>query len=572
MPHRQNVAAGAAIVLVLVGGALWATNDSAFPQPAPSPSAGDALVVGVASEATNLLSPVTQAAFDLNILDLMGVGVLDTSFDCELKFSAALAQTWSWSSDGKQLQIQLRPDLAWSDGAPVVADDIGLLGQLVADAEVRSPHARSYANLVPGAGPRVLDATHVEFEFEKRTNPIAMLADVSTLPIVPSHVLSEPTLDRQTLRDHPLNTTSPLSSGPWLLTKWERQTRMTFEPNPHWGGKKPRLRKVIFKVIPRYEDRLLELRNGSIDMMESVQVADVDELEQQRPEINLVRRGWRSMEYIGWNANDPAAVTDRGGPSQVAPHPLFGDPAVRRALSMAINVDAIIDDVLSSASSGEAYARRAVGTITPALCGVHNDAIIPIKHDLEGAKAALAALGWSDSNGDGVVERNGVAFRFTILTSAETPRRREVAALIRTQLHNVGVDADFEFLEGAALYDRLRRKDFDAAYTGWAAGLWPDPASTWGKDSEFNFVSYQNPKAMALLDAGAQAADPAAARAIWHEFQQVVYDDHPYTFLYWLDDIIAVNARFENMHIDMISPYHHLEEWSVPPAKVKYLE
>ncbi len=570
MPNRQNVAAGAAIVVMIVGGTLWATRERAIPQPAPAPSEGDALIVGVAADATDLLSPVAHTPFDLNLLDMMGVKPLDTSFDCELKFSSALAQTWSWSADGKTLRMELRNDLAWSDGTRVFAADLSLLGQLVTDAEVRSPHGAAYANLVPGAGPRILDATHVEFEFEKLTNPIAMLADVTTLPIVPSHVLSEPTLDRQTLRDHPLNTTSPLSSGPWLLTKWEPEARMTFEPNPHWGGTKPSLRKVIFKVIPRYEDRLLELRNGTIDMMESVQVADVDDLVAEHPDIKLVRRGWRSMEYIGWNEIDPSAPPKAD--KKVPPHPLFGDPAVRRALSMAINVDPIIHEVLSSPASGEAYARRAVSTITPALCGVHNDAIIPIKFNLDEAKASLAALGWSDSNGDGVLERNGVPFRFTILTSAETARRTEVAALIRTQLRELGVDADFEVLEGAALYDRLRRKDFDAAYTGWAAGLWADPASTWGEDSEFNFFSYRNPKASKLLDAGAEALDPAAARAIWHEFQQVVYDDQPYTFLYWLDEIVAVNARFENTQIDMISPYHHLEEWSVPTTKVKYTE
>lgn len=577
MPTRLHIAAGTLIALVLGAAAWWlAPTDSSEPPKAEVPPAGDALVIGVPADGKDLLSPVAQSSLDLNLLDLIGVKALENTFDCELKYKPALAKSWSWSEDGKTLRMELRTDLLWSDGKPVVAADLTLLGELIADPDVGSPHAQSYARVVQGARPRVIDATHIEFEFLERTDPTSMIANVTSLQIVPSHLLSDANIDRKTLRQHPLNATSPLASGPWQLARWDKNERIAFEPNPNWVGTKPSLRKVIFKVIPSYDTRLLELQNGSIDMMESLQVSDADKLVREHPEIKLVRRGWRAMDYIGWNTVDPEAykaaraTKEKPDLAKLPPHPLFGDPKVRHALSMAIDVDKLIADVLTSSATGEVYARRAVSTITPALCGVHNDSIKPITRDVEGARKALSALGWTDTNGDGVIDRDGVPFRFVMVTSAGSTRRTQVSAIVKSQLQEIGVDVQFEALEGSALYDRLRRKDFDAAYTGWSAGLWVEPANAWAKDSEFNFYSYQNPKATALLEAGAKESDAAKARQIWNDFQQVVYDDQPYTFLYWMDEIVAINGRFENTSIDLISPYHHLEAWSVPPAKVKY--
>ncbi len=119
-------------------------------------------------------------------------------------------------------------------------------------------------------------------------------------------------------------------------------------------------------------------------------------------------------------------------------------------------------------------------------------------------------------------------------------------------------------------FERLRKRDYEAALSGWSAGLFVDPSAIWGPDSEFNFTSYRNPEVADLIAKGLSTPDPEAAKPIWMDLQQKVYDDQPYAFLYWMDEIVAVHSRFENTTVDILSPYRNLDDWSVPADKVKY--
>jgi peptide/nickel transport system substrate-binding protein len=126
-----------------------------------------------------------------------------------------------------------------------------------------------------------------------------------------------------------------------------------------------------------------------------------------------------------------------------------------------------------------------------------------------------------------------------------------------------------ETLESGALTERLRSRQFDAALSGWSAALYVDPSSSWAPDSDFNYVSYRNPRAQELLRRGLAETDPLRAQGVWREFQSVVYADQPWTFLYWTDELVAVSDRFESTTIDLLSGYRRVEDWTVPPGRVK---
>ncbi len=538
---------------------------------------GDTLIVATAFDQKDLLSPYATAALDLQVLELIGATLLASDFDCGLVFRPRLATAWSWSEDGKTLSMTLRDDVKWSDGEAVDADDVKAFFDLVADPGAQSPRAYITQKLAPAARPRVVDAHHLEFEFLERGDPTAMLAVVASLPPVPAHRLAG--IDAAALKTSALNVQMPLASGPWMVTEWARGDRLVLEPNPGWPGARPNLARVIFRVIPDYTTRLLELERGGVDLVENVAVADADRLLESAPDVRLVRRGVRGQHDIFWNTIDPAdraAAVDQAAAKgkapaldRVSPHPLFGNAAVRRALTSAIDVDTILRDVATSPRTGEVYGRPSVGTISPALCGYHNDALVPIPHDADGARAGLAKAGWTDNNGDGVVDKDGLPFRFTLSTSAGSDTRRLIAERVKSQLSEVGVDAQIETMESGALSERLRNRQFDAALSGWSAALYVDPTSSWGRDSDFNYASYVNPRALQLLSRGLAETDPQKAQGTWREFQSVVYADQPWTFLYWVDEIVAVSKRFENTTIDVVSPYRRLEEWTVPPGAVK---
>jgi peptide/nickel transport system substrate-binding protein len=102
-----------------------------------------------------------------------------------------------------------------------------------------------------------------------------------------------------------------------------------------------------------------------------------------------------------------------------------------------------------------------------------------------------------------------------------------------------------------------------------------DPSSIWGADTpekrnEFNFTSYNNPEVDALIKKGLATPNPAEAAPIWREMQAKIYEDQPYMFLWWMDEIIAINNRFEDYEINLLSPLNNLQRWKVQPENVKY--
>ena len=541
----------------------------------------DTLVIAYQSDADSLLSVVSQSAADGEIINNINYPIVDSEFDCELKMRPALAKSWEWNEDGTILKMTLRDDITWSDGKPVTARDIAYTMELVADPVVASPRIAYIQNMKPEARPVVVDDTHIEWHFTHAYDQITQISHAAVLQPVPKHVLDG--ADRATLRGHVFNT-QPTINGRWKLSKWERGERIVLEANDNWTGpedEKPKLKRVIFRVLPEYATRLVELETGGVDLMQSILVSDADRLAKEHPEINLYRRGWRSMDYVAWNQIDTAdykaklAALGEGETidlDSVARHPIFGDRDVRRALAKAINVEKLIKDLLTSEVTGEAYARPAVGTITPELCAVHNDDIKRIEYDAAGARAELQALGWSDTDGDGVLDKDGRKLSFTLMTNSGNKRRASASVIIQATLKDAGVEVNLETLESNTFFERLRKKDYEAALSGWSAGLFVDPSVIWtsGPEFEFNFVTYKNERVDELIQQGLRTSDPAEAAPIWKEMQELIYEDQPYAFLYWMDEIVGVHGRFEDVKVNVSGALTDLHTWQVPADKVKY--
>jgi peptide/nickel transport system substrate-binding protein len=546
-------------VLGVAGCSGGGSGGTTKPTEAPGGDDGprDMLVVGWQSDIGNLNSVTAQTASDSMLLEALSFPMLVTDFDCSLKKEPGLAKSWEWSDDGKVLKMELRDDVKWEDGKPVTADDVRFTYDLVGDPIVASARFNHVERLEPDARPKIIDPTHIEWHFTQPYDRDTQASHVA-LELVPKHIFE--TLDRATLRGSE-KSNQPLSYGPWRLAKWDPQDKVVLEPNPAFSGPaefKPKLNRVVFRVIPEYATRVIELESGKIDLMEALLVSDADRIREDHPEIDLVRRGWRSMDYVAWNLSDP----------------LFQDKNVRKALALAANTDDMMAKLLTS-KTGERYARPAIGTITPALCGVHNDDVKPLSYDQQQAKALLEAAGWKDTDGDKVLDKDGKKFEFTLGTNTGNKRRADAAVLLQDQFKQIGVVVNLEKVESNTFFENLRKKQYQAALAGWSAALFVDPSSMWhcdtpGRKYEFNFTGYCNPEVDALIDQGLSTADPKLATPFWKDVQAKIYEDQPYLFLWWMDEIVGVHERFTQRNINVLSSLDKLHEWSVPPEMVKY--
>jgi peptide/nickel transport system substrate-binding protein len=556
---RRPLRVALPLTSALVASALVACGDPA-PTPPPEPAEPaapvaegprDMLIIGAAGTSQNLIPVIYETSLDGQILNALFYPAIDVDFDCSIKKRPAHFERWEWREEGTVIWVKLREDLTWSDGVPVTADDIKLTFELIANPAVNSPRASYVDHMVAGKAPVVLGPYELEFHFTKSYDRDAQISHIGFYP-TPRHLLGDVPPDK--LAEHALNRL-PIGDGPFKVARHEPGDQLVLEPNERFSGPpemKPGLSRVVYKFLPSYDTRLMELKSGGIDLMENVLVRDADDLAKNHPEIKLHRRPWRAMDYLVWNQKEPK----------------FADKAIRTALAQAVDAEEMIR-TLHTSESGEVYARRTVGPLTPALCNVQNDTPA-IAYDPAAARATLDAAGWIDTNGDGVREQKGEPFTFRLIINAGNVRRKRAAEMIQGYLKEVGVNVEIQQVASDQLFARLRSHDFEAAVSGWSASLFVDPSEVWHSKGGMNFGGYASPAADALIEKGLATADPGEAAQIWKEFQSVVYEDQPYMFLWWMDEIVALNGRFENANINILSVTYHLEDWEVAPDKVKY--
>ena len=129
-----------------------------------------------------------------------------------------------------------------------------------------------------------------------------------------------------------------------------------------------------------------------------------------------------------------------------------------------------------------------------------------------------------------------------------------------------------EKLEANTFFDRVRKKDYEAALLGWASGLFVDMSQIWhsGDQYEYNFVSYDNKQVDQWIDAALKEPNEEKNTILWKKVQAQIYEDQPYTFLYWMDEIVALDKRFKDAKVNLMYALEDLYSWWVPQKEVKY--
>lgn len=543
--------------------------------------AQDTLVVAVTADAESFLPILAAGQIENMLADNLYQGLIQADFDCELKYRPGIAKSWEFLPDGRSVRFELDKDLKWSDGEPIVVEDVLFSFDLVADPEVGSPRIGALALLEEGARPKVEEDGRLTFTFKSPRLPSAMLFDLTVIPILPKHALVDQ--DRKALKASAFNK-DPVTSGAWKLQTWERGARIVLAPNPYFKKIKSAanpLQRIVFVVQPDYATSLMELKAGKIDLLDGVQVHDADSIRKENPNVRLETQGWRVLDYLGWNEVDRAAYKKALGAagekgsvetSKLPRNPLFGDVATRRALARAIDTERLIRDVLSSREAARSFGQAAVGTYTPALCKLRDLGPKALSFDLAIARKELEDAGWKDLNGDGIVERGGRPLAFDLMLPSTNPRKKAVASILQSTLKQAGVDMRVDLVDTATFRSRQSQRDFDAIFGSWGTALAPEPATYWrsGPNREYNAVSYQNAAVDLLIDEAEAATNEEAALALHQRILQTVYEDQPYAFLYWYDNIVALDNRVEGASINQISPVFDLYSWSVPPERVKY--
>jgi peptide/nickel transport system substrate-binding protein len=352
-----------------------------------------------------------------------------------------------------------------------------------------------------------------------------------------------------------------VGTGPYKFDRWQTGQEITLDRNPDYWDKTHTpayVNKMVFKTIQDNSAAVVAAKNNEIDEMYAIVPSDfyVSLKDPEKYHLRKAQPYEPTYGYIAYNENNP----------------IFSDSKVRWALSYLIDRK----DMIAKIMYGDA-----VPIESPVFYKYKkylNDSLPLIPYDPEKAKQILADDGWKDSNGDGILDKviNGkrVDFKFTYLIYP-SPVRKQILLVVIDAMKRVGISAGLQELEWSVYLDKLKRHEFDATLGAWTTSvLPPDPYQIWhssqAQGEGSNFISFINPESDSLIDLYRNEFDEGKRIQILKQWQKLIYDEQPYTFLWSTKARYVFNERFRNARWYAKQPSPNYNEWWVPRNLQKY--
>jgi len=418
------------------------------------------------------------------------------------------------------LTFHLRDDVRFHDGHPFDAGDVKFTYEAILDPRNASPRVSSFE---PVKVVEIVDPHTVRVVYRRLYSPA--ITEWVYMGILPEHLMNDAALaremDRRGIEGEAREQFSlrksetaqhPIGTGPFRFGRWQRDELVELERNDaYWKGP-PEFERVTFRTVPDLVTQELEFRAGAVDTYAAQphQVARYRE----DPRYRAVSTVTNTYSYIAFNLR----------------RPLFQDVRVRRALSMAIDVDELIRYVLYGEGqrvSGPYYASSAFYDRDTPL----------VPYDPEGAKRLLAEAGFTPGP-DGVLQKNGERLAFKLITNNGNPARRSIMTIAQDAWKKLGVDVVTQAFEWTVFLEEfVNPGEFDALVLGWSGGaLDPDLFQIWHSSQtgkyQLNFAGYESAEADRLIERIRLEYDPDVRLALAHELHARIAADQPYAFLF----------------------------------------
>ncbi len=549
-----------------------------FQNPGP-PVQGDVIFYHELSDPQGLNPITTNDNSAKTLYNFMYDGLLSQDPQT-LAFVPDLADSLPRLSDDHLLYtFHLRPTAVFSDGHPLTAADVvfsfkAVKNPLILDA---SSLRNYFEDVVDVSAP---DSLTVMIRMRK---PYFM-ADIQLgdLKIMPKHILDPRNLtDQYTIAQ--TNDTVEVTrnkamqqfadwfgsaelkrepaylvgSGPYVFEKWKTGEQIVLRRNTHYWPSPCSWRRG-------YADAIVGvIINDRAAAISALKTEDIDFFESVPPPLYDEQMDTSKIPYITKSPYEQSVYTYMGFNARKT---VFADKRVRQAMCHLMNRDYLIKTIMrgyAKTVDGPVYRNRPE----------YDTTLIPYDFNPTKARQLLTEAGWTDSDGDGVLDKmvdgHSVKFDFSIIVNAGNEARENIAILFSNEVKKLGIQCHVSRVEWSVFLKQTATHSFDAYIGSWINDNIPsDPYQLWHSsqaDNEgSNYVGFRNKRADQIMEQNRVEFDESKRITLMHEFQQIVHDEAPYAFL-WTPQLLALyNKRLAGVRFMTINPGFNPLEWYIP--------
>jgi peptide/nickel transport system substrate-binding protein len=420
------------------------------------------------------------------------------------EFLPYLARGWSWE-DERTCVFDLADGFAFADGARVTATDVAATYASVLDPGSGSPRRAS----LTGVDAVLADGnTRVRFHL---TAPDAAFFESTTLGVLTAGQAKSAALPDAGI----------LASGPYRIAEIDPHRGIRLEANAGFSASPIRIPAIHIRVVPDSLTRVLELRNGTLDLVQSAIDPDtVDWLAKHEPSLAIQRSPASNLQYLGMNFD----------------HPALSDRRVRRAIANALDRDALVAHLMA----GQA---RVADSFLPPEHWAHTEHVRRYDVSPGRALALLDASGWHDPDGNGPLARFTLSYKTTTDDLA-----RRIAEAIAYQLARVGIELEIRSYDWGTFFADIRSGHFHLYSLQWVGIGDPDILrqvlhSEMRPPIGTNRGGYRDPVTDHLTERARSLVDPARRRKLYARVERRSSRMLPYVPLWWPDRVVVSSRR-----------------------------
>lgn len=512
------------------------------------------IVYGITTSPEGRFNPLfSNTQYDTNVNKLVYDSLLKLNADIKVEFS--LAKEYKLSEDGKKITFVLKDNLKFHDGKILTSNDVKFTLNSLANPDYEGDLG-SYVQSIIGykdvkegkekelSGILIPDEKTIEINFDIPYSPV--LINIGTLSILPEHIWGNLSIKEWENSEF---IKKPIGSGPYKFEEFKSGEFVKLSGNENYHNGAPILKKFVFKVVNE-ETVTAELLRGSVDIVDMSSITNDNVKTLKDGKIEVLKYPNSKMQYMGFNLRNE----------------ILKDKNLRTAIAYGIDRNGIVNGLLEG--NGVVINTPMV----PTLWSYPKSGLVEYKLDENKAKDLLKQAGFEDSNGNGIVDKDGKDLELSLVVPTGDKIREKTGTIIKDNLGKIGIKINLEPMEFKAVMGKVvGEHDFEMYLMGNTLDADPDPTPNWystqASDEKgvfgWNISGFRSKEADKLMDDNRSAVNPEKRAKILNEFGKLLNSELPWIPLYSSDIVKVYNSGLKNYKANTFVDFYNVEKWEL---------